>query len=638
MRVRTHLIALPWAPPDTPSIQLGSLKAHLDRVSSRRSDCRAYSAFFSILHDFKGRAFQRFFQSVNLHGEYVYLPLYLRRFGPPEFRTRPAGERLLQAIREPGVKPLSWSVLSGLERATRGYLDRHVAPELIAGGLNLVGFTLNYDQVYASLYAAEHLRRRCADRRFLFVFGGSSASLPPVYRLLTDLGVPGVIVVGEGERKLELLVRTFESLPLSKAADPLAAAAGLDPGIIVIGEKVALEPRNPAHFATQVENLSELAMPDYDEYFAALRRACADEKTYAAYCAATDILVQGSRGCFGRCDFCALNRTWRGFRKRSADQVVRITLALTRKYRTSRVEFVDSVCDTWAEDYARTLVREGIRLRSNMELRAGHPERFWTLLALAGVEGIQVGVEALSPALLRAMGKGTTVVRNLATHKYLTELGISSANNLITHHPSSSLLDVRETRRILGQIPHWAPFKPTGFQLMAGSRLYEELSQRERKELKITRGFRLPPRAARYALEHTFAVPLRFQPQPDVRRAWNSFERHYRRARARHKAQRPRLEVTRVAPDALRITDTRNGTMRCHEFSGAAARIYDACHRGLKLGEIAQATGLSPQTVKAWLARFLCSNLVLRVDDDYLALATRPRDELLRRFFATHAV
>jgi radical SAM superfamily enzyme YgiQ (UPF0313 family) len=635
MRVRIHLVAMPWAPPDTPSIQLGSLKAHLDRTLRRQDDCRTYSAFFSVLHDLKGRAFRKFFHAVNYHGEYVYLPLYVRRFGPLKDRGRPGIARLPEAMRKRGVEPLSWSVLNGLERATRTYLDEHVAPNLIAGGLNLVGFTLTYDQVYASLYAAAHLQRSCAGRNLLFVFGGSGASLPPVYELLSEVRVPGVVVVGEGERKLELLARTFAGLPRARAGSPLAAAAGLDAGIIVIGEKVALDPRNPGHDAAQVEDLSELAMPDYDEYFAALRRACADEETYAAFCASTCVPVEGSRGCFRRCDFCALNRTWRGFRARSADQVVRGALALTWKYRTSRVEFIDSVCDTWAEDYARTLVREGIRLRSDMELRADHPERFWALLALAGVERVQVGVEALSSALLSAMGKGTTAVRNLAAHKYLTELGIGTANNLITHHPASRLEDVRETRRILGQIPHWAPFKPTEFQLMAGSALYERLSGRERGALRMTRRFRLSPGTVPYALEYTFAAPTKLRPEREVRRAWSAFERHYERARARQEDRRPRLDVLRVAPDRLRLTDTRDGSMACHDLSGPAARIYDVCHRGVKLGEIAGATGLPPPAVGAALARFLRAKLVLRVDDDYLSLATRPRDELLQGLFAS---
>ena len=571
MRVRTHLIAMPWARPDIPSIQIASLKAHLDGALSRREDCRAYSAFFSILHDFRGPAFLRLFHAASVYGEYVYLPLYLRRFGPPEYRGRPAIARLLKAIREPGVRPLSLSVLDGLERATRGFLDRHVAPNLIARGLNLVGFSMNYDQVYASLYAAEHLRRRFPERHFLFVFGGSSASLPTVYNLLTDLGVPGVVVVGEGEKKLELLVRTFQERPLAEGRTALAQVAGLDPGIIVIGEKVDFGSRNPAHYATQLKSLDQIALPDYDDFFAALRRACADEQSYAAFREATEVLVEGSRGCFGKCNFCAMNRSWHGFRKRSADRIVRDTLALTRKYRTSRVQFIDNVCDTWAEDYARILVPQGIRQQSVMELRANHPEQFWTLLALAGVWSIQVGVEALSSPLLKAMGKGTRAVQNLAAHKYQAELAITSGSNLIAEHPGSTLADIDETRRIVEQIPHWGPFALSRFRLMAGSPLYEGLNEQERAGLRPIRSYRLPPGAARYALEFSFEVPERLKLGRDVLRAWSSFKRDYERELARHAARRPRLDLERVGPDTLRITDSRAGEMLCHEFSGDAA-------------------------------------------------------------------
>ena len=634
MRVHTHLIAMPWAQPESPSIQIACLKAHLDRALQRRSDCRAYSAFFSILHDFKGRSFLNFFQAVEAYGEYVYMPLYLRRFGPAEFRRGPAIGSL-QALRAPGVKPLSLAVLQDLERATCRFLDRQVAPNLIVRGLNLVGFTLNYHQVYSSVYAAEHLRRRFPARHFLFVYGGAAASQPAVYRLLTDLGVPGVIVVGEGEKKLELLVRTLAALPLAQARTALAAVAGLDPGIIAIGENVDLDLRNPAHYATQVKALSELALPDYDEYFAALRRACADEEVYAAFRSATDVLVEGSRGCFGRCDFCGLNRIWDGFRKRSADEVLRSTLPLTRKYRTSRVMFVDSVCNAWAGDYARLLVQGDIRQRMTMELRADNPEPFWTSLALAGLESVQVGVEAISSPLLKTIGKGTRVVHNLAAHKYLSELGISPSNNLITHHPASTLADVRETRRILDQIPHWARFLPNRFLLMAGSPLYKGLSKQEHAKLKPTRSFRLPSGAARYALEYAFELPGSLRLRRGVMRAWNDFTRQYKRDISRHQAEQPRLDVAKVTSDTLRITDTRQGKMLVREVSGAAAKIYDACHGGLNLGEIAQATGLSPATVQAELARFLRLKLVLRVDGYYLSLALRPRDELLRRFFAT---
>jgi radical SAM superfamily enzyme YgiQ (UPF0313 family) len=637
MRVRTHLLAMPWAPPDTPSIQVACLKAHLDRATRARSDCRAYSAFFSILHDFKGGGFLEFFQDVEDYREYVYLPLYMRRFGPSSVRRASGIAKLLKALRVKWLKPLTLPVLNGLERATCRFLDRQVGPHLITRGLNLVGFTLNFPQVYASLYAAEHLRTRFPERQFLFVYGGCLASLPTVYDLLTDLGIPGVVVVGEGEKKLELLVRTFEGLPLAHARTALETVAGLDPGIIVIGEPVDLGVRNPAHHATQVTTMGELARPDYDEFFATLRTACADQETYAAFRATTDVLVEGSRGCFATCDFCGLNRLWQGFRKHAADQVLDDTVALTRRYRTSRVIFVDNVCDAWAEPYARMLVQRGMRQRFFMELRANHPERFWTVLALAGLENVQVGVEAVSSPLLKATGKGTRVMDNLATHKYLSELGVWPTNLLITHHPASTAADVRETRRIVSQIPHWSPFLPTEFGVEPGSPLYEGLSPEERTRLKQTRCFRLPARIARYALEYAYEMPERLSPGRAVMRAWSAFTRQYTREVARHRAEGPRLDVVRVAPDALRITDTRHGEMRYYDVSGDAARVYDACHAGVKLDAIVRTTGLSTDTITGALERFLRLKLVLRVDDAYLSLALRPRDDLVRRFLVEEA-
>jgi radical SAM superfamily enzyme YgiQ (UPF0313 family) len=641
MRVRTHLFAMPWSPPDAPSIQIACLKAHLDRARHGRSDCRTYSAFFSILQEFKGGRFQEFFRDVEDYREYVYLPLYLRRFGPPGVRRTSVVANVLKALRVKWLEPLTLPLLDGLERATCRYLDRQVAPHLVDRGLNLVGFTLNFPQVYASLYAAEHLRTRFPERHFLFVYGGCLASLPAVYGLLTDLGIPGVVVVGEGEKKLELLVRTLEGLPSARARNALAAVAGLDPGIVVIGEPVDLGVRDAARHATQVETLGELAPPDYDEFFAVLRRACADEDAYAAHRATTDVLVEGSRGCFATCDFCGLNRVWRGFRGHAAGRVLSDTMALTSRYRTAQVVFVDNVCDAWAEPFARMLVRQGVQLKFFMELRANHPERFWTLLALAGLESVQVGVEAISPPLLKAIGKGTTVMQNLATHKYLSELGIWPSNILITHHPASKMADIRETRRILSQVPHWSAFRPSEFVLEPGSRLYEGLSRDDRAALRQTRCFRLPAAAARYALEYAYEVPAELNPGREVMRAWSAFARQYtseaarRRAEAaRHRADAPRHDVVRIAPDTLRITDTRSGRMRSRDISGDAAKVYDACHAGVRLEAIVRATGLSRETITAALERFLRLKLVLRVDDAYLSLALRTRDELVRRFLA----
>ena len=347
--------------------------------------------------------------------------------------------------------------------------------------------------------------------------------------------------------------------------------------------------------------------------------------------------MEGSRGCFCSCDFCALNRTWQGFRKRPAEQIVNDTLALSRKYHTSHVQFVDNVCDAWAKEYARTLVQNRIQVQSFMELRAAHPERFWTLLALAGVETIQVGIEALSSPLLNAIGKGTSVVQNVAAHKHLSEVGIRPSHNLMMHHPASTLADVRETGRILKQITHLGAFHMVDFALIPGSPLYERLSNEERARLRPTCTFKLPAGASRYALEYSFELPESLKPSPDVFRAWNFLKRQYQHEQRRNRRRRTRLEVIRAASDVLRITDTRDDKVLFYDVAGAAAQIYDACHCGLKLDEIVATTGLTSVAVKTELTRFLRSKLVLQIDDYYLSLATRPRNELLQRFYESES-
>ena len=75
--------------------------------------------------------------------------------------------------------------------------------------MNVVGFTVVYDQIYASIFAASYLRDRYPGFKFLFLFGGYSVTIPKVAEIFARLQVPGLFVIGEGERKLEMIARTL---------------------------------------------------------------------------------------------------------------------------------------------------------------------------------------------------------------------------------------------------------------------------------------------------------------------------------------------------------------------------------------------------------------------------------------------
>ena len=345
--------------------------------------------------------------------------------------------------------------------------------------------------------------------------------------------------------------------------------------------------------------------------------------------------IEGSRGCFAACDFCGLNSTWKGFRAAPADRVVAQTEELTARHPGPSIFFVDNVCDTWAERYAEKLIERGFRYEAFMELRAHHPEYFWTKLALAGVNNIQIGIEALSPALLMKMSKGTRVFQNIAVQKYLKELGVKSCSNLIFWHPGSTLADVAETRRSLEQLSHLDELSTIKFVLVAGSPLYFSLSLDERKGLRPALSQPAPASVTEFAFRFGHIPPARMALDRETDSAWQELEDWYEGAKALSRSRPQDLTVRRIEPDCLRVQDTRFGNSQEHLLTDADATIYDSRHSPLRTDHIVARTGLTASRVEEGLASLVERKLLYETEGFYISLALRPRDELVRRYCQT---
>ena len=305
---------------------------------------------------------------------------------------------------------------------------------------------------------------------------------------------------------------------------------------------------------------------------------------------------------------------------------------LASRYPGPTIFFVDNVCDTWAERYAEQLLERGLRYEAFMELRAHHPEFFWTKLALAGVNNIQIGVETLSPGLLAKMGKGTRVFQNIAVQKYLKELGVKSCSNLIFWHPGSTLVDVTETRRALEQLSHLDELSTIKFVLVAGSPLYYSLPLEERQRLQPALG-RIPAAVREFAFRFGHVPPARMNLDRETDKAWQELEDWYEDLKARCRSHPHQLAVTRIAPDRLRVLDSRFGELREHLLDGADAMIHDFCHAPRKKEHIESGTGLSAAHVGEGLASLVQRKLLYDTEGFYISLALRPRDELIQCYY-----
>ncbi len=622
VNVHVQLISAPWALPLIPSIQTGALKAYL-RKTLPHVQVRCAAAAFTIPFFAAGGNLTELVERMSEHGELPYEILYARRFLGVDVLAAKAPLPVSASGRR-----LSKRDLARLDRATLRYVDSVLAPSPPDVDVRVVGFTVNYDQVYASAYLAALLRERVREPT-VAIYGGFSVGMPNILELLRRLGDPGLVVIGEGEAKLAAVVERLTNL--SAGHDLVRELSGCEPGVLAIADAEPLYERRADVFATKLGALDALPVPCFDDYFAELREACENERVFAGLRARVTLPLEGSRGCFAKCDFCGLNYSWEGFRSLAGRDVLDRTLALTERYGTHVVEFMDNVCDTWAETFADAALAEGLRFDAFFELRAHHPERFWTRLALAGATAIQIGIEALSSELILRMNKGTRAYQNIAAHKALTELGILSASNLITYHPLSTVADVSETRARIELMAHLAPFKLARFALVVGSPLYDRLDLTERRRLVPRRAQGGPPELEPFRADFGYDVPPELELSEEVTEAWVDFVRWYRDYRARPHGK---LESVRLSTDTIKLTDTRRGGLVEHRLVGDEARLYDLLHAAPQRERMREVTRASDAALERCLERFVAARLVVEADDRFVALACRHRDELVTRALA----
>lgn len=632
MDPKLHLVSAPWSKADNTSIQLGVLHSYVDKVFAGVVDVVSYSAFVGIPFRVAGGDLFPFFEAASRAGEHSFMALYLRRYRdlvPPVDALRDA-----VASTRSGDVELSEESLDRLEAATIDYIEEEIAPNLDPERVNLVGFSLNYDQVYASAFMARLLVERYGQLELAFLFGGYSTSVPYVVDLLCRLEVPGCLVIGEGERKLELILRALladESDHDGHSLDARIAAAA--PGVYEIRANAqAFEPRDE-DYATQFADLSTLPVPDYHEYFETLAALTDSDETYQLLCSRVHIMVEGSRGCFAKCDFCGLNATWRGFRKSTAQAVAAQVDELASRHASTRIDFVDNVCDTWAEAFADRTREAGLRYQTLYELRAHHKEAFWTKLALAGAVEVQLGIEALSQPLLTHIGKGTRVVQNVAAQKFLTELGVWSYGNLITDHPRSTPADAAENRRVLQACCHLGQFGLARYGVAPGSPLYRTLSVEDRQTLRPRLSPTYPEAFVPFAIENFCDAPPALTCDPATSQAWAEFRTWFAGFSEGVERCQPQLHVTRLGPDKRLVVDARAERVRHHLLQGDERVVYDACHAGPKRRHLSRMTGLTESRVATAVSSLLEREIAIDIEDCVISLATRPRDELIHNLY-----
>ena len=288
---------MPWALLLRPSIQLGTLKAYLESSSSETIQVDCHHPFIEVAQ-LLGTNTYRYISDKSWAAEAVYASLLHpkkqhehKKLFTSHCKNNKAIAQNFEKYREIVESQLTnWIKNSDLYR------------------YRLIGFTVCFAQLSASLLAAERIKQ--FHKEIDIVFGGSlcvNSTIP-----LTEI-YPQVdyVITGEGER------------PLLKLCNHLIKNEAPSLQSIV----------TPA----QVKELDSLPCPDYTNYFKEL------EQFFPSIPFIPTVPVEFSRGCWwNKCSFCNLNQQWKGYRSKTSKKVIAEIKTLIKRHNSLDFTFCDN--------------------------------------------------------------------------------------------------------------------------------------------------------------------------------------------------------------------------------------------------------------------------------------------------------
>lgn len=205
--------------------------------------------------------------------------------------------------------------------------------------------------------------------------------------------------------------------------------------------------------APALSTLDQLPLPDFSDF------------PWARYPSRV-LTVMAGRGCeWGRCTFCSdvATANGRGFRTRRLESVLDELRSLSALYDTKNTFFLDIKLNSdlamWNGliDHYQDVLPGGKWVGTvHVAVRGDNGLDKHRLVAAkaAGMARVSFGLESGSDRLNRAMGKGTSVARNLAFMEDANAAGLSVRASMMLEYPGETADDVAMTADLLRQHGH----------------------------------------------------------------------------------------------------------------------------------------------------------------------------------------
>ena len=476
----------------------------------------------------------------------------------------------------------------------------------------VVGFTSTFEQNIASLALARRIKWRYPNVKI--VFGGANWEGEMGLELHRQFGFVDYVCSGESEESLPALVECIRRKKTPAGVAGVVYRAG--------ARSVATGASRP------VENLDDLPVPDFSDYFRDLGASGANADVLPV------LLFETARGCWwgakSHCTFCGLNGGAMAFRAKSQARALGELKQLTRQWGVTMVESVDNILDMrYFQDFLPAVAAERMGLQLFYEVKANLSRRHFKLFAEANVHRIQPGIESMSDHVLALVRKGTTALQNIQLLKWCREYDISSEWNLLYGFPGETRDDYREILALLPSIRFLGPPSACGpLRLDRFSPYFDRPAEFGLRNLKALGSYRyLYPFAPETLRRIAYYFDFDYAPESDPRGFADDVIRYVQGWQ--NDRETGALTATRRADGQLGLDDRRaTATMLGVVLGGLEQAAYEFCDRAhtfdairLHLRRRFPDSSFEAPELRAFLESVVANRLMVRQGDRYLSLA-----------------
>ena len=578
--MRIALVSTPWPLFNRPSIQLGTLKAFIsNKIPEVGVD--THHLYLKIAASLGYPIYEEISQSTWLAEPLYGALLY------PQHSESIANFWKRRASRTRHCRELGFGrICEILRRASQQIISSQDWSKY-----DLIGFSICFSQLTSALYFIAQIHESAPD--VPIVVGGSSCAGDLGGTLLS---FPQISYVIQGEGELPLLDLVEDTAEVSHRMSDVR----------------------------QVTDLDELPPPDYDDYFKTLE-ALGPGKGFLPR-----IPVEMSRGCWwNRCAFCNLNLQWRGYRSKSKDKILSELKYLSKKYQVLGFSFMDNLLPQKdlkvLFDHISSMDKD---LELFAEIRAATPRGVLSSMGKAGMREVQVGIEALSTALLKKINKGTTAMDNVEIMKHCERPGFPRlTGNLIMEFPGSDSVDVQETLTALDFVFPFRPLKAIPFWLGYGSPVWT--NPRHYGLVKVFNHPNYRHVFPQSVLKNLITMIQGYHGQVrEQRRLWRPVKRKVnewaKRYRELHEGTNPEPILSyRDGGEFLIIRERRTSDYSMtHKLKGTSRRIYLFCETQRHIEEIlARFPSFAADQIEGFLRMMVDNRLMFQEEKRFLSLA-----------------